>query len=72
MIRDNLGAVLGYSSTDNGALYSQNISLNGSNKDDHAFAIKDIYFNASKSNPIYGNSSTVQPPALSLNYVIKA
>ena len=25
-----------------------------------------IYFNASASNPIYGNSKTVQPPALQL------
>lgn len=28
-------------------------------------------FYASLSNPIYGNSSTVQPPALSIQYLIK-
>ena len=30
-----------------------------------------IRFNAADSNPIYGKSSTVQPPALTVNYVIK-
>lgn len=30
-----------------------------------------ISFNASKSNAIYGTSVTVQPPALTTNYVIK-
>ena len=29
------------------------------------------YFNASLSNPIYGNSNTVQPPALTMRYIIK-
>ena len=29
-------------------------------------------FDASKSNPIYGNSDTVQPPALTMTYIIKA
>lgn len=29
-------------------------------------------FNASKSDSIYGNSSTVQPPAVCINYIIKA
>lgn len=31
-----------------------------------------ITFDASKSNSIYGNSSTVQPPAVCINYIIKA
>lgn len=30
-----------------------------------------IYFNASYSNSIYGNSDTVQPPALTMRYIIK-
>ena len=30
-----------------------------------------INFNASKSNPIYGKSDTVQPPAVCVNYIIK-
>ena len=31
-----------------------------------------IYFDASRSNAIYGNSDTVQPPALTMVYIIKA
>ena len=31
-----------------------------------------VSFNASISNPIYGNSDTVQPPALTMVYIIKA
>ena len=31
-----------------------------------------IVFDASKSNSIYGNSDTVQPPSVCLNYIIKA
>lgn len=30
-----------------------------------------IQFDANKSNPIYGNSTTVQPPALTMRYIIK-
>lgn len=30
-----------------------------------------IYLNASNSNSIYGNSNTVQPPALTMRYIIK-
>jgi hypothetical protein len=32
----------------------------------------DVLFDASKSNPIYGNSDTVQPDALTCRYIIKA
>lgn len=72
MIRNNRGAVLGFSSTDNGALYSQDISIIGdSNSSNPAFGVKDIYFSASRSNSIYGNSTTVQPPALTLLPCIK-
>ena len=31
-----------------------------------------VQFNASLSNSIYGNSSTVQPPAVTVKYIIKA
>ena len=31
----------------------------------------DLMFDASKSNSIYGNSTTVQPPALTMRYIIK-
>lgn len=30
-----------------------------------------FYFNASSSNSIYGNSTTVQPPAVTMRYIIK-
>lgn len=30
-----------------------------------------FYFNAANSNSIYGNSDTVQPPALTMRYIIK-
>lgn len=30
-----------------------------------------LCFDASRSNPIYGNSTTVQPPALTMRYIIK-
>lgn len=35
------------------------------------FGGRPIYFNASKSNSIYGTSTTVQPPALTMRYYIK-
>ena len=31
-----------------------------------------VYINASRSSSVYGNSSTVQPPALTMRYIIKA
>lgn len=34
--------------------------------------INNVGFDASKSNSIYGNSDTVQPPALAVNFIIKA
>ena len=40
----------------------------------HNSGSTDVYgirLNASLSNSIYGNSSTVQPPAISINYCIK-
>lgn len=42
-------------------------SLVNKNAEDYGFD-----FNASKSNSIYGNSDTVQPPAVCLHYIIKA
>jgi hypothetical protein len=33
--------------------------------------IRNFTFDASKSNSIYGNSTTVQPPALTMQYIIK-
>ena len=36
-----------------------------------AFGTHTVDFNASRSSSIYGNSTTVQPPALTLKYIIK-
>lgn len=34
-------------------------------------SVREVNFNASLSNSIYGNSTTVQPPALTMQYIIK-
>lgn len=54
-----------------GAFSSEIIDTNthGGVNSDYSF-IK-IFFNASNSNGIYGNSSTVQPPSLTMRYIIK-
>lgn len=49
---------------------NKNSGSNIVNPTDAPFTLFD--FNASQSNPIYGNSSTVQPPAVCLTYIIKA
>ncbi len=36
-----------------------------------AFPMANVQFAASRYNPIYGNSDTVQPPAIAVNYFIK-
>jgi len=56
-IRQNLDGAKGLFSTDDSSSYV----VGGQ-----------IIFNASLSNSIYGKSTTVQPPALCLNYIIKA
>lgn len=35
------------------------------------YPLDSLYFDASKSNAIYGKSTTVQPPALTMRYIIK-
>ena len=40
--------------------------INGSDK-----ILYDIRFSASLSNPIYGKGTTVQPPALTIQYIMK-
>ena len=35
------------------------------------YPLDSLYFDASKSNAIYGKSNTVQPPALTMRYIIK-
>ena len=39
--------------------------------DDNVMSSGYVSFNASKSNAIYGKSTTVQPPAVCVNYIIK-
>ena len=59
---------------ESGALYCEflNIArLTIDNTSNYADAIDTISFDASRSNSIYGNSSTVQPPAFMVNYFIK-
>ena len=46
----------------------QNSTIGEGDGDDHACTLE---FNASWSNSIYGNSNTVQPPALTMRYIIK-
>jgi len=50
---------------------STNASHSGAATSDSSYRAT-IDFNASKSNSIYGNSTTVQPPAVCVNYIIKA
>lgn len=38
----------------------------------NVYKFVNVNFDASRSNPIYGNSDTVQPPALTTRYIIKA
>ena len=50
-----------------GAIYSDNTSAYGYDALNDATGNYNLYFDASKSNPIYGNSTTVQPPAYVVN-----
>lgn len=72
-ITGTIGRVDLGSGTDLGALYSDN-PVGGSNtrRNDGSAAQKSINFNASLSNPIYGNSDTVQPPSVTALPCIKA
>lgn len=55
-----------------GALSTQDIALyRVTNSGTLGYAKNQLNLDASKSNPIYGNSSTVQPQSLILNAIIK-
>lgn len=59
----------GSQGTSTDAFYNSTGTLNSS--DDHKTednAVTGIYFDASRSNSIYGNSNTVQPPAIKVRY----
>ena len=66
----NVFAVGGGNTTSLGALEVL-ISNVGTFQTGSSGASKGLKFNASKSNSIYGNSNTVQPPALTMRYIIK-
>ena len=52
-----------------GAFYKSGLGTGtGDSDDDNPF----LYFDASRSNPIYGRSNTVQPPSLTVRYYIRA
>lgn len=53
----------------NGAFYT--ISDGGVSGDGYSGGARLLGFNASRSSSIYGNSTTVQPPALTMRYIIK-
>ena len=63
--------IMGKSTSDwSGAFYSANGSKLATTSGNDAGGAM-LYFDASRSNSIYGNSSTVQPPALTMRYIIK-
>ena len=58
--------------TYSGAITTAWVSNNNLNFASGAEGFKTMTFDASRSNPIYGNSTTVQPDALTTRYIIKA
>lgn len=52
------------------AFYYSGTSGRGS-QDDGYYGYAYMYFDASRSNPIYGNSDTVQPPSSVVYYIMK-
>lgn len=69
-ITGNLYLVTGSSSC-SGSFYSISSTNSRISANVVASANRDIGFSASKSSSIYGNSTTVQPNTLVLNYIIK-
>lgn len=63
--------------TNTGAFYMPEGSINGAKVinaatgDNGGYYGYFLQFDASRSNAIYGNSDTVQPPALTMQYLIK-
>lgn len=51
----------------NGCFYSAGSNYSGERQDDYRMSIPKVGFQASRSNSIYGQSSTVQPPAYVVN-----
>ena len=69
-ITGSIWITAGRNSSENGAIkYTANVGGGGGN--DSGTGHGDLNFDASRSNSIYGNSTTVQPPALTMRYIIK-
>ena len=67
-ITGNVAAING-SSVENGAFYK--VENEGQTQGSQWYTSAVVKMDASLSNPIYGNSTTVQPPAISTNFCIK-
>ena len=67
---DVYSVIMGGANHNKGAL-SQSGNANAGLGSGGGYAIKRILFNASNDNAIYGSSETVQPPALTVRYIIK-
>lgn len=68
-ITGSIRQIVSWRSSPQGAIswsYSGACEVSGN---DHSFGV--LSFDASKSNDIYGNSTTVQPPAVTVRYIIK-
>lgn len=63
----------GWDESTNGAFTATSVDGGTTSNAGEVLNMKDTYFdfNASKSNSIYGSSDTVQPPALTMRYIIK-
>ena len=60
----------GKSSLENGAI-KYTAAVGGGGIDNSTTGRGDLNFDASRSSSVYGNSTTVQPPALTMRYIIK-
>lgn len=70
---DSSNAGMDATGTGTGAIVSTDCSGSGSNPDATDWTVwKGFTFDASRSNPIYGNSDTVQPPSIVAMYCIVA
>lgn len=70
-ITGGLWNVGGKEATDNTeAFYTNSVTKTGFSKQNESMGSYYLHFDASRSNSIYGNSTTVQPPALTMKFAI--
>ena len=72
----NYGLMFSYATNDlesysEGAITVNRIDFGGNLYNGAQTTRFNLYFDASHSNSIYGNSNTVQPPSLAFNYIVK-